>query len=401
VTAQDRVVLVVGPRLAGVGAIAAAVRRQLPDVVVVEPDRLPKGRAPDAVLAVVSAVAPMTRSDWEPIERAAARTDLVIGVVSKVDAHRGWRDVMAANRTLVAGWHARLASMPWLGTAAAPDLGEARIDELVAVLRERLADPDLEPRNQLRANEFRKETQLSPTRPVVVTRTDAVMVRHVLQRTRLGLLRFTRDRCLELRAELRDAASAMGAGGSTAFEKQVGAEAERFHVELADEIDRAVAAAASEVAIASRLEPGHRQDPPEVDRAPSSSRRLEGRLMAVLGVGFGLGIALALSRLLAGLAPGLSAAGSAVGAAAGLALVVWVVRARRLLHDRALLDRWVVEVCSTLRWHGEAMVAERLLVAESRWVAARRRSASSQAHDAAGGDPKWIREDVTEQYEWC
>lgn len=400
-TAPDRVVLVVGPPLAGVGAVVEAVRPQLPDVVVVEPDGLPKGRAPDAVIAVVSAVAPLTRSDWAPIERAAARTDLLIGVVSKIDAHRGWRDVMAANRTLVAAWHGRLASMPWLGTAAAPDLGVARIDELVALLRKRLADPDLEHRNQLCANEFRMESQLARRPPVAAPRADAVMVRHVLQRTRLGLLRFTRDRCSELRAELRDAASAVGVGGSTAFERQVRAEAERFHVEVGDEIGRAVSAAWTEVAIASRSEPIHRQDPPEVDRAPSSSRRLEGRLMAVLGVGFGLGIALALSRLLAGLAPGLSAAGSAAGAAAGLALVVWVVRARQLLHDRALLDRWVVEVSSTLRWHGEAMVAERLLVAESEWVAARRRSASSPAQETAAVDPKWIREDVTEQYEWC
>jgi hypothetical protein len=400
VTTSDRVVLVVGPALAGVGAVAEAVRPQLPDVVVVEADGLPPGRAPDAVLAVVSAVAPLTRSDWAPIERAAARTDLVIGVVSKIDAHRGWRDVMAANRTLVAAWHTRLASMPWLGVAAAPDLGEARIDDLAAVLRERLADPDLVHRNHLRANESQKRSQPART-PPADSRADALVVRHVLQRTRLGLLRLTRDRCSELRAELRDAASAVGVGGSTGFETHVKAEAERFHVEVVDEIGRAVAAAATEVAITPRSEPGPRQDPPDVDHAPASSRRLEGRLMAVLGVGFGLGIALALSRLLAGLAPGLSAAGSAAGAAAGLALVVWVVRARRLLHDRALLDRWVVEVCSTLRWHGEAMVAERLLAAESEWVAARRRSGSSPAQEAAAVDPKMLRGDVTEQYEWC
>jgi hypothetical protein len=395
VTAPDRVVLVVGPRLAGVGAVVEAVRRHLPEVTVVEHDGFATGRAPDAVLAVVSAVAPLTRSDWVPIERAAARTDLLIAVVSKIDAHRRWREVMATNRTLVAAWHARRASMPWLGAAAAPDVGEALVDELVAVLRERLADPGLEHRNQLRAKELRKEAQ-PPQKPP-----DPLMVRHVLQRTRLGLLRFTRDRCSELRAELRDAASEVGVGGSTAFERQVRTQVDLFHGAVADEINRAVTVAATEGAIPSGFEPVHRQDPPDVDRAPSSSRRLEGRLMAVLGVGFGLGIALASGRLLAGLAPGFSAAGSAAGAAAGLALVVWVVRARRLLHDRALLDRWVVEVCSTLRWHGEAMVAERLLAAESEWMAVRRRPASSPALETATADPKWIGEDVTEQYEWC
>lgn len=114
--------------------------------------------------------------------------------------------------------------------------------------------------------------------------------------------------------------------------------------------------------------------------------------MAVLGVGFGLGIALASSRLLAGVAPGLSVAGLTAGAAVGLAMMAWVVRARGLLHDRALLDRWVTEVGAALRWHGEAVVAERLLAAESAWAKARPTPGSV--------DPKWTREDITDQYEW-
>jgi hypothetical protein len=230
----------------------------------------------------------------------------------------------------------------------------------------------------------------------------------VVHRTRLGLLRFVRDGSSELRAELRDAASAVGVGGSADFETLVDAKAGRFHAEVADEITRAVDAAATElgmVDVAIPSGPVRGQGPPDVSRRPSSSRRLEGRLMTVLGLGFGLGIALASSRLLAGVAPGLSAAGLTAGAAAGLALVVWVVRARGLLHDRALLDRWVVEVAATLRWHGEAMVAERLLVAESEWAAARLREASSAAAGHASGagvaHPESTRADVTDQYEWC
>jgi hypothetical protein len=127
--------------------------------------------------------------------------------------------------------------------------------------------------------------------------------------------------------------------------------------------------------------------------------------MTVLGLGFGLGIALASSRLLAGVAPGLSAAGSAAGAVAGLALVVWVVRARGLLHDRALLDRWVGEVAATLRYRGEAMVAERLLGAESALVAARSPGAPNGPPQHASGDGFFdaglTRVDVTDQYEWC
>ena len=102
----------------------------------------------------------------------------------------------------------------------------------------------------------------------------------------------------------------------------------------------------------------------------------------MLGVGFGLGIALATSRLLSGLAPGLSFVALVAGAGAGAVLVAWVVRARGLLHDRALLDRWVTEVAATLRWHGEAMLAERLLDVESGWSARRSWRASDGSESA-------------------
>ena len=87
--------------------------------------------------------------------------------------------------------------------------------------------------------------------------------------------------------------------------------------------------------------------------------------MAVLGAGFGVGVALASSRVVAGLAPGASVAALAVGVAVGVALTTWVVRTRGLLLDRALGERWSVEVTTTLRWHAEAVVTERLLGVQS------------------------------------
>jgi hypothetical protein len=218
-------------------------------------------------------------------------------------------------------------------------------------------------------------------------------VRSALARIRLQLLRSVRERCSDLRAELRDVASAVPVGGSADFEKFTSVAAARFVVELDEEITRAVGAAATDG-----------RQLPDVSRSSSASRRLESRLMTVLGAGFGLGIALASSRLVAGFAPGLSVVGLAAGGLAGLALVFWVVRVRGLLHDRALLDRWVTEVGATLRWHGESMIAERLLSAESEWAdATAARSLERQARRPLGGaplEPKWIRLDVTDQYEW-
>ena len=86
--------------------------------------------------------------------------------------------------------------------------------------------------------------------------------------------------------------------------------------------------------------------------------------MMVLGAGFGLGIALAVSRLFAGLAPGMTIAGLAVGVLLGLVLTVWVVGIRGLLHDRAVLDRWVSDVIATLRSLVEELVASRVLTAD-------------------------------------
>ena len=91
-------VLVTGPWLAGTTALVDALRERLPDVTFVETGELSVIEAPIAVVFVVSAAARLTESDCALLDVAAANTDLVIGVVSKIDAHRNWRDVLAADR---------------------------------------------------------------------------------------------------------------------------------------------------------------------------------------------------------------------------------------------------------------------------------------------------------------
>src|SRR6185369_17797447 len=102
----------------------------------------------------------------------------------------------------------------------------------------------------------------------------------------------------------------------------------------------------------------------DLSSPPVESRRLETQLMMLLGAGFGLGVALAVTRLFAGLAPGLTIAGLVAGGAVGLLLTVWVVGIRGLLHDRAVLDRWVSDVIATLRSLVEELVASRVLTAD-------------------------------------
>src|SRR5262249_30510418 len=112
----------------------------------------------------------------------------------------------------------------------------------------------------------------------------------------------------------------------------------------------------------------------EIPAPPLKSRRLETRLMMLVGAGFGLGVALTLSRLLAELVPGLNSLAKIAGAVAcvaiGLAIAVWVVGTRGLLRDRAVLDRWAGEATGALRSAVEQLVATRVLTAESSLSAA-------------------------------
>jgi hypothetical protein len=142
------VVLVTGPWLAGTTSLVAALRELMPEHTFVEADELAPAHAPSAVVFVVSAITPVTESDCALVDLATNYTDLIIGVVAKIDAHRNWREVLAADRTKLAARAPRYQHVQWVGAAAAPDLGEPRLDELVGLLRQRLADPDVARRNR-------------------------------------------------------------------------------------------------------------------------------------------------------------------------------------------------------------------------------------------------------------
>ncbi|MBB5163398.1 hypothetical protein [Mycobacterium sp. AZCC_0083] len=344
------VIAVVGSPSAGVSSLAAALADRLPDHTVVE-----ASLAPDAVVVVASAVAPLADSDVDLIERAAAGTDLVIGAVSKIDAHRGWRDVQAADRALLARRDERYQKVPWVGVAAAPDLGEPDVDELVRTLVARLAKPDRLPRARQASRSM-----------------DAIAVRGGIQRARLTLTYFVRRRCAEIGADLRAEAAELPRGGVARFGDGVRDAVADFGAELDVVIDEAVDRAIGEFALTPltltprTLTPARASagPPPQLPLPRPSSRRLETRLMLVLGGGFGLGVALTLGRLTTALGPGSDLIGLVVGGVVGLLLTIWVVGIRGVLHDRALMDRWVGEVIATLRSGGEETVARRMLDAE-------------------------------------
>ena len=345
--------------------------------------------APAAVVFVVSAIVPMTESDCALIDFATSNTDLIVGVVSKIDAHRNWREVLAADRALLAARAPRYEHVQWVGAAAAPDLGDAQLDELVELLRQRLGDPDVERRNRLRAWESRLQTVIGRyeadgagadrqarvsalhknrddiQRDRRQTKSErSIALRSQIQQARVQLGHFARNRCTSVRTELAEDASSVTRRGLGQFAgvraDQVGRGRRgggRGHHHPSSRYGSQLGLPAPPVPAAPPR--------PEVGAPPLKSRRLETQLMMILGAGFGLGVAVVVTRLFAGLAPGLTIAGLVVGGLVGLVLTVWVVGIRGLLHDRAVLDRWITDVTTALRSAAEERVATRVLTAET------------------------------------
>jgi hypothetical protein len=398
------VVLVAGPWMAGVSGVAAALRQRLPQHKFVESTDLGPGDAPLAVVFVVSAAAHLTGSDCALLDAAAEHTDVVVGVVAKIDVHHTWRDVVAANRDALAGHAPRHAKVPWVGTAAMPELGEARVDDLVDAVAAQLDDPDIARRNRLRAWESRlqtvaqrfdhdaegagrrarvdalREARSTALRDRRQSKTErSITLRGQIQQARVQLSYFARNRCTSLRGELQEDAAALSRRKMGGFEGFTRGRVEQVVAEVSEGTDTHLADVAEAMGVPLAL-PAVEQLPvvpvvPVVEVAPPplKSRRQETALMLLLGAGFGLGVGLTLSRMLAGLtphrgpglAPALEVAGAVGCVAVGLALTFVVVTLRGLLRDRALLDRWAGEVTASLRAVVEELVATRVLLAES------------------------------------
>ena len=397
ITRRD-VVLVTGPWLAGVTGVMAALRERLPQHKFVESADLGPGDAPIAVVFVVSAAARLSESDCALLDAAAEHTDAVVGVVSKIDVHRNWREVVAANRDVLAAHAPRYGRVPWVGAAAAPDVGDPSVDELVETVAERLADPDIPRRNRLRAWESRlatvarrfdrdaegagrrarvdalrdeRSTALRQRRQAKTERT--ITLRGQIQQARVQLSYFARNRCSSVRTELQEDAAGLSRRKMAGFEALARGRVDQVVAEVSEGVASQLAEVAQGLGVPEALpaveSAGENLPRVGVPPPPLKSRRQETVLLMLLGAGFGLGVALTLGRLVGGLAsrlsPPLAAAGAVGCVAIGLAVTFVVIHIRGLLRDRALLDRWAGEATASLQSVVEELVATRVLVAES------------------------------------
>lgn len=367
------VVLVVGPPRAGVTAMTAELRRRMPEQTFVEAGGHADAGPPALVLFVVSAVAPVTESDCATVESAASTTDAVVAVVAKVDDHRDWARVLEADRARLAARAPRFGGVPWVGAAAAPRLGEPVMDELVALLGSRLSDPTRVERNALRAAEARALALRGEREQRARDRRSAAArhvreVRSELAHARLAATHAARRRCARLRTGLLDDAAAAGRRDVAAFPDRARSRGADVLVCVDEDVDAHLRTVTARAGIDMPGPPT--PEPVVVPDPPVRARRLETRLMTVLGAGFGVGVAMVVARLLSGLSPALATAGPAVAAVVGVATAAWVVRARAVLHERAVLERWSLDVAAAVRAAAEERVATRMLAVETAVAAA-------------------------------
>jgi len=313
-------------------------------------------------------------------------------VVSKIDVHRTWRDVLDADRALLTARAARYGDMVWVGAAAAPDLGPPVVDDLIATLTATLADDTLDRRNRLRAWESHlldldrrlvalREQRAAQLRRFRLDKSErTIAVRSQIQQARVQLSYFARARCASARTELQEDIATMTRRRLGGVTDEVRRRAVEVSSDVQQETVRQLADVGERLGLA--VEPALASCPVvEVGVAPLRSRGVETRLTMLLGAGFGLGIALTLSRLFADLAPQWAIGGAIGGAVVGLAAALWVVGVRGLLHSRGVLDRWVTEITTALRTATEEWVATRVLAAEAAWGrAAAERDALEGAH---------------------
>ena len=341
------VVLVTGPWMAGVTGVVAALRERLSQHKFVEATDLGPGDAPIAVVFVVSAAAQLTESDCALLDAAADNTDVIVGVVSKIDVHRNWRDVLGADRDILAAHAPRYGQVPWVGAAAVPDLGEPSLDDLVETVAEQLAASDIARRNRLRAWESRlqkaaqrfdrdadgagrrarvdalreeRSTAVRQRRQAKSERT--VTLRGQIQQARIQLSHFALNRCSSVRGELQSEAAGLSRQNMPSFEAHARGRADEVVAEVSEDTEHTWRMSWKRWVCRWPCPPPRRCRrfiaPP-----PLKARRHETLLMVLLGGGVGVGAALTLSRLVAGLTSRLNPALEIAGAVACVAVGSW------------------------------------------------------------------------------
>ncbi|UZJ24836.1 50S ribosome-binding GTPase [Rhodococcus antarcticus] len=375
-----------------------------------------------ALLVVLDAGAPLTHPELDLLARLGRDVDTVLLALTRTDVHRGWREVLAADRALLARHVPRLAGVVVhpVSSRLAAAADSAPTPELARVLREQsgiaVLQAELQRTVARRAVMLGEANGLRALHSALVAvaraaRTEARALQsgegapaelrtrrtELVQQRRSG----ARAATLRLRAEVQRARvesthevaagvretqgqfrAAVDAADRERLEllpaqldPALGALALRVSASLAQRLQRVSALVLAEVFTAEEVA-GLDSTPPvphvPVPAARPVEKRVsasEDRLMVVAGASGGVGLGkLALAPL--ALVPGLNLVLVPLTLGLGAGAAWWMARARGHVADRAHVRQWAAEVLADARSSLDQLVAEQLIDTEHQLGAA-------------------------------
>ena len=371
-----------------------------------------------ALLFVVDASAPFTKGELDFLAAVGERVETVLFALTKVDQFRGWREILDADRRLLAEHAPRFAGAKF--HAVSPRLFEmaakAPNPDAAALLREKSGVGDLQVavqelvvgRSLMLAEANALRTLTTAIGEVVVqlqasaraldighaeadalrarrdrlaaerkssTRSWQVKLRTEIQRARLESLHEVSRQIRDAQSWFRQAIDAANKDALAALPQQLDAALQvisaRINAVLADRLGRAADAALAELFAAEELAVIRAQfargdQPPVVLRAPEKrAATAEDKLLVFMGVSGGLGAGRIAALPLAGIGvAALNPIVLPVTIVLGLGAGYWMARTRKHLADKQHLRQWLSDALADARSTLDQLVSEQLIDAE-------------------------------------
>ena len=376
-----------------------------------------------ALLFVVDAAAPLTRGEVGFLKRLADQVETVVFALTKVDLHRGWRQILEANRALLAQHAPRFASAEFHpvsarlfeSAAGAPNadvatllrersgiaelqtalqrqvagraamLGEANLLRAVSTgLAGLIAKLEADVRaltsaehGQVSADSLRERRDELTTERRSSGRSWQLRLRGEIQRARVESLHDVAGQVRSAQTWFRRSIDEADRNALAQLPYQVDAALQllsaRVATALGMRLSRVVETALAELFTPDELGAVHAEfarrgaagRPPIMLRPPDKRPGAnEDKLLVAMGVSGGLGVGRLAALPLAGLG---AAAGLVVLPASivlGLGAGWWMARVRRHAADKQHLKQWLADVLADARSAMDQVVAEQMIDAE-------------------------------------
>ncbi len=370
-----------------------------------------------ALLFTVDAGSPLTAGELAFLREVGDRVETVVFALTKTDAFRGWRQVLADNRALLAAHAPRFADAPWYpcsprlfelaagNPAAAAVLREqsgiaavqAAVQELVVGRSVMLAEANglraldtalsgeiarLQARCRTlsagadEAESLRARRDELATARRTSTRGWQVRLRGEIQRARVASAHDVQRQMRDVQSWFRQAIDAADRGTLPGLPAQVDAALQlvsgRLSTELAGRLDLVAEASMADLFTADELAALRTQPtagPPLVASRPPDRRppTAEDKLLVFMGISGGFGAARVAALPLAGLGvavlnPFVLPATIVIGLGAGW----WLARTRRHTADKQHMKQWLTEAIADARATMDQLVAQQLIEVEQR-----------------------------------